>query len=140
MKMQKHIKLTGRVISGARRAAGFTQLDWVQDQCLEKLSFKPYPGTLNVEVTAESFPALEALEKRASAALIPPDPAFCAAKVFPVSAGAISGALVLPAENVRIHEKQVIEVMAPVNLRDALHLKDGDPITLVIRTPELGSE
>ena len=51
--MKKPIRRTGRVVSGARRAAGFTQLDWVQDQCWEKLGFRPFPGTLNVEVVAD---------------------------------------------------------------------------------------
>ena len=131
------VKLTGRVISGARRAAGFTQLDWVQDQCLKKLGFRPYPGTLNVEISAESLAALKALEMQASTALIPPDPAFCEAKVLFLSAGSIPGAMVIPAEDVRIHDKKVIEVIAPVNLRDSLSLKDGDLITLFLETHKI---
>jgi riboflavin kinase, archaea type len=59
--------------------------------------------------------------------------------VFPVFVGAVSGALILPAKDVRIHEQRILEIMAPVSLRDALHLKDGDPVTIVIGTPEIGN-
>lgn len=136
-RMKKPIRIKGRVVSGARRAAGFTQLDWVQDQCWEKLGFRPFPGTLNVEVVAEDLSAVEALEMRESEALIPPDPAFCEAKVFPLSMGAVSGVLILPAKDARIHEQRVVEIMAPVNLRETLELKDGDPVTIVIGTREI---
>lgn len=138
MRTPKQSRLTGRVVSGVRRAAGFTQLGWVQAQCLEKLGFKPYPGTLNVEVSEDSLAALAAVERQEGPALIPPDRSFCEARVFPLSIGAVSGAMILPSEDVRIHDKQVIEVMAPVNLRDELHLEDGAPVTLLIRSTESG--
>lgn len=130
--MKKRVRITGRVMSGARRAAGFTQLDWVQEQCRLKLGFRPFPGTLNVEVAAEDLAAVEALEMRECAVLLPPDPAFCEAKLFPLSVADVPGVLILPAKDVRIHDQRVIEVMAPVNLREALALKDGDPVTIVI--------
>ena len=46
--------LKGKVVGGSRQAAFFTQIQWVQDQCAEKLGFAPFPGTLNVELAPES--------------------------------------------------------------------------------------
>jgi HAD superfamily hydrolase (TIGR01509 family) len=70
--------------------------------------------------------------------LTPTDPSFCAATIIPVSLGHVSGALVIPAEEVRIHGPNVVEVIAPVGVREALDLKDGDEITLVVQAGAAG--
>ena len=122
----------GRVVSGVKRASHFTQLDWVQAQCDQKAGFKPYPGTLNLEVSEESCRIVESLQKEACIRLVPPDPAFCEAKVLPVSAGDVRGVIIIPAEEVRVHGKTIVEVMAPCKLKEALSLKDGDQLVLVV--------
>lgn len=128
--------LNGKVVSGVRKAAYFTQLGWVQEQCAEKLGFRPYPGTLNLEISEESFPIIEALQKEEGVELIPPDPEFCTAKTMPLSIGHITGAIIIPAEDVRVHGKNVIEVISPLRLKDALRVDDGDPVTLTVKKPK----
>ena len=59
--MNDHWVLIGKVVGGVKQAAYFTQLDWVQEQCADKLGFRPYPGTLNLEISKESLPELEDL-------------------------------------------------------------------------------
>ncbi len=130
--MGKRVVLTGRIMSGAKKAAYFTQLDWVQEECLQKLRFKPYPGTLNIELTPESLTVLHEIEKHAMTELVPPDSSWCQARVLSLSVGHVSGALVMPSEDVRIHGKAIIEVIAPVSLKDALNLRDGDEVTLIV--------
>ena len=127
--------MKGRVVSGAKKAAFFTQLDWVLEQCLEKLGFKPFPGTLNVEVMPESLLDVKSLHEEKGIELVPPDlinSASCSAKVLPVSIEGIGGAMIIPEEKVRIHGKNILEAIAPLNLKDALHKDDGDTITLTI--------
>lgn len=130
---EKEVRLTGRVVSGARRAAHFTQLEWVESQCLEKLGFRPYPGTLNIELVPEDLPAFKRIKSNPSMELMPPDPSFCTAAIIPVSMGHVSGALLIPAEEVRIHDSDIVEVIAPVGVRKALSLKDADEITIVVK-------
>jgi len=127
-------ELTGRVVSGVHQASFFTELDWVQEQCLDKLGFRPYPGTLNLsmEFLEEGQSAVRELRKQAGPKLVPPDPNFCAATVLPVSIGEVRGAIVVPAEDVNVHGKQILEVLAPFRLRDTLGVKDGDLVTLVL--------
>ena len=127
--------LEGKVVSGARQASFFTQLVWVQAQCMTKLGFKPYPGTLNLEVREEFTEVLAALRNANGIMLIPPDLSCCTGRALPVSVQGVCGALILPAEDVNIHGKNVLEVMAPVRLKDVLGLKDGDTVTLRIRSP-----
>jgi CTP-dependent riboflavin kinase len=129
--MPRMRKISGRIVSGAGKAAFFTQLDWVREQSLDKLGFIPYPGTLNLEVSEEDISALEALQKSyKGVCLIPPDPQFCEARVWPVCVSKVSGALIIPAEDVRIHGRHVIEILCPVRIKDVLSVDDGDLLTV----------
>ena len=134
--MQNEWVLKGKVVSGVRKAAYFTQLEWVQEQCMEKLGFKPYPGTLNLEISEKDLPIIEALQKEEGIELMPPDPTFCAAKAMPLSIGHVSGAIIIPAEEVRVHGKKVIEVISPLRLKETLGVEDGDYLTLTVKKPK----
>ena len=125
-------EITGKIVSGTGEGAYFTQIDWVQQQCDEKLGFKPYPGTLNLEISEEFIPAVEILDQQKGIELISPDPKFCNAKAFQVSLGGISGAIILPEEKVRVHPKNIIEIIAPLNIKTSLKAKDGDSLKIKI--------
>jgi CTP-dependent riboflavin kinase len=131
-KMSKNWVFSGRIVSGAKQGAFFTQLDWFQEQCMEKLGFKPFPGTLNIQISARQIPQIEALEKEMGVEFIPPDATFCSAKAFPVSVEGLSGAIIMPAQEVRVHAKNIVEVIAPLRLKKSLKKTDGDSITLTI--------
>jgi len=123
--------ITGKIVSGAGEGAYFTQIGWVQQQCYEKLGFKPYPGTLNLKISEEFLPAIQLLDQKTGSELISPDPQFCNARVFQVSLQDIIGAVILPEEKVRIHPKNIIEIIAPQNIKASLNVKDGDSVTVV---------
>jgi CTP-dependent riboflavin kinase len=133
LKMNDKLTVTGKIVTGEKKGAFFTQLDWVQNQCQEKLGFKPFPGTLNLEIEAAKIPHVEALLKRSGIELVPPDSNFCAGHVYPVSIMGVTGAIVAPAEDVRVHGKNIIELIAPTSLKDALDVDDGDEIMLVAK-------
>ena len=135
MKMNDKLTVTGKIVSGEKKGAVFTQLDWVQNQCQEKLGFKPFPGTLNLEIESAKIPHIEALLKRSGLKLVPPDPNFCTAHVYPVNIMGVSGAIVAPAEDVRVHNKNILELIAPACLKEAMDVDDGDEIMLVAQYP-----
>ena len=127
--------LRGKIFSGLGKGAFFTQLDWVKQQCLEKLNFIPYPGTLNVNVREEYREVIEKLREEEGIILIPPSPEFCQAKCYPVSINTIRSAIVLPqAEHFtdEVHPQTVLEIIAPICIKDVLSVKDGDEITLEV--------
>ena len=130
--MKRSMIIKGKVVSGAGEGVYFTRIDWVQQQCDEKLGFKPYPGTLNLEISAEDLPIIESLEKEKGIALVSPDPKFCDGKAFAASLGEISAAIIIPEEKVRVHPKNIIEIIAPLNLKASLNLKDGESVTVVL--------
>ena len=131
VKMNGKLTVTGKIVSGEKKGTFFTQLDWVQNQCQEKLGFKPFPGTLNLEIEAAKIPHIEALLKKCGIELLPPDPNFCAGHVYPVNIMGVRGAIVAPAEYVRVHDKNILELIAPTCLKDALDVDVGDEIMLV---------
>ena len=124
------MELTGRVVTGAKQAAAFTQLDWVMEQCAEKLGFRPYPGTLNLEIFTGDLALLAELKDAKGPELRPPDPNFCVATVIPIQIESHQGAIVIPAEEVGIHGECILEIISAANLRRALVLRDGDPVTV----------
>ncbi len=126
--------LNGKVVSGARKATFFTQLDWVKTQCEKKLGFRPFPGTLNIELRPESLTVIASMQKEKGLELVPSDPAFCSARIIPVLVEEIQAAIILPDEKVRIHGRNIIEAIAPVYLRQMLNINDGDLVCLRIRT------
>lgn len=132
------LRIRGRVISGVGRAGYFTGLDWVKRECEDKVGFVPYPGTLNVKVDAASAGELEEIKKaRWSSIQPPPGSAFRPARVLRAAIGGIPAAIVVPSEDVNVHPADVVEVIAPVGLREALRLKDGDNVeVLVVQVPQ----
>lgn len=124
--------LKGKIVSGVKQGAFFTQLDWFQEQCLEKLGYKPYPGTLNLEISAEDVPKAGAIEQEAEIEFIPPDSTYCSGKAFPVNLGSIRAAIIMPAKEVRVHGENIIELISGVKLKDALSVDDGDYLELIV--------
>jgi CTP-dependent riboflavin kinase len=124
--------IAGKIICGVKQGAFFTQLEWFQEQCHEKLDFKPYPGTLNLEISGEYLPTIESLNREEGIEIISPDPKFCNAKAFKVSLGEINGAIIMPDEKVSVHPKNIIEIVAPLGIKASLNVADGDFISVVI--------
>jgi len=133
--MINQLKIAGQIVSGAKQGAFFTQLDWVREQCLGKLGFAPWPGTLNLEISMDHVAVIEELKVTEGLELVSPDSNYCSGHVFPVSIEGLSAAIVLPAEDVRVHAKNIIEIISPEMLKSALKVIDGDWLTLTINKP-----
>lgn len=127
--------LFGKITSGLRQASFFTQLAWVQEQCFEKLGFKPFPGTLNLEIKKEDLHIIQSLPTNERFKLVPPDPNFCAAYTVPVVIESLPGAIVVPSADVCLHAENILEIIAPVNVKQTLNIKDGDTLKVVIQKP-----
>jgi CTP-dependent riboflavin kinase len=124
--------VSGTVVTGSKRAAFFTQLDWVKRQCLTLLGFEPFPGTLNIRLTAQDGQMMAEIRKRPGVPLIPPDGAFCQSLAYPLRIGTIPGALIIPEEGVCLHGSEIVEILAPVGLRETLNVQDGDRISFTL--------
>ena len=130
--MRKKLLFNGKIVSGIKQGAFFTQLDWFREQCVEKLGYTPYPGTLNLEISPEHISEVEVIEQEAEIEFVTPDSKFCSGRAYPVHIDGIRAAIIMPAEEVRIHGKNIIEVISKVKLKDALDVDDGDSVELTV--------
>ncbi len=120
--------ITGIVQDGVGQGSLFTQLDWVRQQFRDKLGFDPYPGTLNVRVPDAS--TLAAWQACASVS-IDPSAGFCAARCYRVELnGQTLAGWIVPV--VPGYPNDLMELMAPMSLRQALALKTGDKLAIKI--------
>ena len=126
--MNHPLVISGKVFSGANKAAFFTQLSWVQEQCREKFGFIPFPGTLNLEIEPAEIERLEKVWDQEWESLAAPDENFCSSRVLPVWVGPVKGILIRPDDHVAIHGRHVMEILAPVKLREVLAVTDGDRV------------
>jgi CTP-dependent riboflavin kinase len=136
-KTGSEMRIRGKMFSGLGEGAFFTQLDWVKEQCQAKLEFLPSPGTLNLYVDSQSSGILKKLQEAEGISLIPPTPGFCQAKCFPVLIGSMRGAIIIPQAEPftnKVHPPEVIEIIAPVNIKESLSAKDGDEIWVELET------
>jgi len=124
------LKLKGTVSSGEGAGKKFVNLSWVKKQLVEKLGFTPYPGTLNLILPPSQVAEKQKL-KEAEAIEINPKEKFCRGRCFKaIVLGKIQGALIIP--EVPGYPENLVEVLAPVNLRRALGLEDGDVVELTV--------
>jgi riboflavin kinase len=126
---------TGVVFSGEGKASQFVEMSWAKSQMEERLGFKPYQGTLNVRLSEKEANRLKPILRKSKGIMIAPAAGFYSATCFHMMMmNRTKGAIVLP--HTPNYPPDVLEVIAPVNLRGALSLKDGDLVELTIMLDE----
>ncbi len=126
--------LEGIIVKGIGKGEFFLSLEWVKKQIQNLYGFEPYPGTLNVELSRESYERFKILRERLKnlKKLIPPDNTYCIAQTFPVKIGEIPGCVCIIPKEYSAHPENVVEVIAPVRILDKLNLKIGDKIRIKV--------
>ncbi len=127
------ITIRGKVFSGVGEGRYYVSLDGYRKQFIEKLGFDPYPGTLNLKIPKEQLYFRRRLDEEEGILIegfSTPDRTFGEVKAFRCKVDGIEGAIVMPK---RTHyPEDVLEVIAPVKLRDSLNLKDGDYVDVEV--------
>jgi riboflavin kinase len=126
----KRIKLSGTVFAGGGEGKEFLEIPWVKSQITEKLGFAPYLGTLNVRLSAENAKRRNLLLEEACAIKVCPAEGYCNGLLIKAFIGALECAIVVP--EVAGYPKDVLEIIAAVNLRETLQLEDGTEVTIAV--------
>jgi riboflavin kinase len=125
----ERIELSGTVFSSRGEGKKFLELPWVKRQIKQKLGFTPYLGTLNVTLSEESVKRKKLLEKTHSIKVYPAD-GYCSGTLIKAFIGKLECAIVVP--EVAGYPKDVLEIIASVNLREMLQLEDGGEVTVTV--------
>ncbi|MGQ9551608.1 MAG: DUF120 domain-containing protein [Candidatus Bathycorpusculaceae bacterium] len=126
------MRISGKVSSGRGEGEKFIELPWVKEQIEAKLGFAPHPGTLNIRLSNETI-KLKKLLKKAKSIVICPADGFCLGRCFKAYlASDVECAVVIP--EVADYPEDLLEVIAPANLREKLQLRDGDVVEIKIVT------
>ncbi|MFE3845702.1 DUF120 domain-containing protein [Thermoplasmatota archaeon] len=130
--LTNRIYISGKVVSGIGEGSYYTeQINYIK-QFQEKLKFKPFPGTLNIEIKHIEKNKIR-LVKKYNAILINEfknnNRTFGGVKCFYAKIENIKGAIVLP---IRSHYSNILEFISPYFLRKKLKLKDGDFVKIII--------
>lgn len=131
--MTERLLVKGIVVAGAGEGKYYTRLGGYQKEFIKKLGFKPYPGTLNLELPSAELEKLNIL--RSARGIIIEEfenedgTSFGAVKCFHAEIKNIKCAVILPE---RSRYKNVIEVISKEYLRKKLELKNGDLLDVTI--------
>jgi riboflavin kinase len=125
--------LVGTLISGLGEGRYYMSLEPYKQQFLEHLGFEPFPGTLNIRLSQASIrqrKKLEQLEWIEIQGFTADNRTFGSARCLPCKIGKWPCGIVVP---VRSHyPEDIIELVSPAALREALGIKDADTVTVEI--------
>ena len=122
------IGFEGTITSGLGKGAVFVSIDYYKDNIREKLGFEPYPGTLNLEVGKGQQIQLSAITPIRIESFKKNGKAYGGASCYKIKIDGIDAAIIVP--DLTEHEENMIEIVAPVNLKSELKVKDGNKVKI----------
>ena len=124
--------IKGRVESGMGEGRYYLSKERYLRQMEEIFGFTPYPGTLNLRLSPEDMARYRGFLGKAVIikGFVSEGRTFGDVLGIRCEIEGIESAVISPK---RTHYSDVIEVIAPVRLRDALSLKDGDEVELHLK-------
>ena len=125
--------IKGIVESGMGEGRYYLSKEEYVRQIEEAFGFKPYEGTLNLRLAPEELVKYRSFLSHAKVihGFVSEGRTFGDVLGIPAVIEGIECALITPK---RTHYSDVVEVIAPVKLRDVLSLKDGDEVKLRIKS------
>jgi riboflavin kinase len=129
------IELVGKVATGKGEARRYTRESWARTAFMEAVEIDPFPGTLNLKVPKGRGRNEWIACRRTTGILMPaPGAAFCDGRLFRVDVTSFGrrerGAVVVPM--VPGYPEDLLEIIAAVELRPALRIRDGDELSVRI--------
>jgi riboflavin kinase len=128
----RKLELVGQVISGVGEGSYYVGQEGYRQQFKRELGFDPYPGTLDLKLDKASLElrtSLMELSGREIEGFSTSERTFGPVKCFPATLRGTKVVVILPS---RSHYSDVIELIAPRNLRRSLKLSDGDVVKVEV--------
>lgn len=124
--------MEGVVFSGEGKASEFIQIDEYSSFIQKEAGFKPFPGTLNLEVDPEKLTRLkQKLDSSRMESFERDRETFGGMDLYPVEIEGLRACIIEP--DYSRYDDNVVEICSEKNLRSALELEDGDRAEIVPR-------
>jgi riboflavin kinase, archaea type len=126
------MEIKGVIVSGTKKGAYFMSQSIYSAQFEDKLNFRPFIGTLNIQIEKSDVEKVRKLSE-SDLPKIKGGNNFGDVKFKKATLninGEVKGAVIFP-EKAR-HPTEVVEFIAPQNLKGTHHINDGDSITITI--------
>ncbi|MFH0868093.1 MAG: DUF120 domain-containing protein [Candidatus Woesearchaeota archaeon] len=123
--------MEGIITSGLGEGYIFMSMEHYKKEIKEKLSFDAYPGTLNLTVSKEQIDKLKKINSIRIESYKKGNKIFHGATCYKARINNINGAIIIPDIN---KHTDIVEFIAPLNLKSELKIKDGDKITIEVET------
>lgn len=127
--------LNGQVFSGFGEGAYYVTKSGYREQFSEKLGFVPFPGTLNVRLRSaadlKARAELESLPGITIKGFVNSERTYGDVKCFMAKINDTADGAVLMIHRTH-YGREVLEIIAPENLRKRLGLKDGDLVQIKV--------
>lgn len=125
----KKTAIIGIVKKGIEEGAYYVSQKQYQQQFKSKLGFNAFPGTLNLEINKEELAQFLANKEVIEInGFTTKTRSFGSITAFKIRINNIQAAIVKP-ERAR-HPKEIIEIIAPANLRELLKLRENDKVKI----------
>ncbi|MCL7410366.1 MAG: winged helix-turn-helix domain-containing protein/riboflavin kinase [Methanosarcinaceae archaeon] len=127
------VELHGHLITGLGEGQYYIGLDGYKHQFEKILDFTPFPGTLNLQLTDLSNSLrnrIDTINASTISGFTDGERTFGGGKCYPIKIEDIDGAVIVPDRS--HYPDDLLEIIAPVNLRNTLRLKDGDEIKIIV--------
>jgi len=130
------VKLEGSVFTGLGEGAYYLQIPHYAREFEEKLGFRPYPGTLNIRLSGRDQVLRRLMVEKAADIEIESFSderrSYGGARCIRALMNGKEEVVIIFAERTH-YPKEVVEVIAPICLRERFKLRDGDRVTLKVK-------
>ncbi len=123
------IEFTGTVFSGHGKGRDFIKLAWVRSQIRKELGFNPHSGTLNIKLSEDSTKLRMFLVEN-PVSRINPSNGYYEGLLFKASLSGLECGIIIP--EVKDYPNDILEIVAPLDLREKLQLRDGDHVAVTV--------
>lgn len=138
---EEELAFEGTVFSGMYQGAYYLSQGDYLEQIREKLGFEPYLGTLNIRIREGDLERRRSLDRMPSVRIEGfrgEGREFGGGRCYPlVVNGEVEGALVVADRT--SYDLSVMEIIAPVSLRERFGFRDGDTVRVTISGPRRSS-
>lgn len=118
----------GTITSGLGKGAVFLSIGYYKEKIKEKIGFEPYPGTLNLQIDNIKSKLLNNIIPISIESFKKNGKTYGGAACFKIKINGVGAAIIVP--DLTEHEENMVEVIAPVNLKSKLKVGDGDKVNI----------